>query len=68
MNYEERFIVQDLETFEFLCSDQEGGFEMTPYLSLAGRFESYDDAFESAIDEIGGSFSIFKFFELQELK
>lgn len=62
-DYQERFIVQDLETFEFLCSDNEGGFEQTAYLSLAGKFDDYESAFEAGVDEIGGNFQIFKFFE-----
>lgn len=62
-DYQECFIVQDMETYEFLCSDNEGGFEQTPYLSLAGKFDDYESAFEAGVDEIGGSFQVFKFFE-----
>lgn len=61
--YRERFIVQDFETCEFLCSDGSGGIEQTPYLSNAGKYDDYDSAFEAGLDEIGGQFTVFKFYE-----
>lgn len=63
MNYQERFIVQDLETFEFLFPDIDGGIGQTPYLSLAGKYDYYQDALEAGVEEIGGEFTIFRFFE-----
>lgn len=62
-DFKEFFVVQDLETFEFLCSDGLGGIEQTPYLSMAGKYDNYDSAFEAGVDEIGGVFSVFKFYE-----
>ncbi len=62
--YRERYIVQDLETFEFLRPDEIGSIEQTPYLSMAGKYDFYEDAFQAGVDEIGGSFQIFKFYEL----
>ena len=62
-DFKECFVVQDLETFEFLCSDGLGGIEQTPYWSIAGKDDNYDSAFEAGVDEIGGVFSVFKFYE-----
>lgn len=61
-NYQERYIVQDLETFEFLKPDEMGSVEQTPYLSMAGKYQIYEDAFQAGVDEIGGQFAVFKFF------
>ena len=66
-DFQERYIVQDLETFEFLCPDKSGGIEQTPYIALAGKYEFYEDAFEAGTDEIGGQFAVFKFFERAEV-
>lgn len=62
-NFEQRFIVQDLETFEFLYPDPAGDVGLTPYIKLAGKFETRDDALSAALDELGEQFSIFQFFE-----
>ena len=40
-DFKECFVVQDLETFEFLCSDGLGGIEQTSYLSMAGKYDNY---------------------------
>lgn len=61
--YQERYIVQDLETFEFLRPHELGAVEQTPYLSLAGKYDFYEDAFQAGVDEIGGAFQVFKLFE-----
>lgn len=61
-NYHERYIVQDLETYEFLKPDEFGSVDQTPYLSMAGQYQSYEDAFNAGVDEIGGQFTVFKFF------
>ncbi|CRZ19918.1 hypothetical protein QG071_08810 [Kingella kingae] len=55
-----RYIVQDLDTFEFLCSEN-GDIGQTPYIAKAGQFDSFDDAVIAAIDEIGEAFTIFTF-------
>lgn len=62
-DYQERYIVQNLETFEFLCQDENGGIDETPFLSKAGKYHNYEDAFSAGVDEIGGFFSVFKFYE-----
>lgn len=62
-NFEQRFIVQDLETFEFLYPDPAGDVGLTPYIKLAGRFDTREDALSAALDELGEQFSIFPFFE-----
>ncbi|WP_107859810.1 hypothetical protein [Neisseria cinerea] len=62
MKYEERFIVQDLETHEFIYPDPFGDVGFTQNLKSAGQFESYEDALNSGINEIGGGFQIFQFF------
>lgn len=62
MKFEERFIVQDLETHDFIYPDV--GF--TQNIKSAGQFESYEDALNSGINEIGGGFQIFQFFVKSE--
>lgn len=59
--FEQRYIVQDLETGEFLCPDPLGGVTTTMYIKYAGQFDNYDEALELAKDEIDGAFSIFGF-------
>ena len=66
MKYEERFIVQDLETHEFIYPDPFGDVGFTQNLKSAGHFESYEDALNSGISEIGGGFQIFQFFVKSE--
>ncbi|ARB05376.1 TPA: hypothetical protein ACLBE3_002101 [Neisseria meningitidis] len=66
MKYEERFIVQDLETHEFIYPDPFGYVGFTQNLKSAGHFESYEDALNSGVNEIGGGFQIFKFFVKSE--
>ena len=66
MKYEERFIVQDLETHEFIYPDPFGDVVFTQNLKSAGHFESYEDALNSGISEIGGGFQIFQFFVKSE--
>lgn len=59
--FEKRYIVQDLETGEFLCPDPLGGVTTTMYIKQAGQFETYEEAFDLAKDEIDGAFSVFGF-------
>lgn len=66
MKYEERFIVQDLETHEFIYPDPFGDVGFTQNLKSAGHFESYEDAFNAGVSEIGGGFQIFQFFVKSE--
>jgi len=65
MEQQIRYVVQDLDTFEFLCSDN-GDVGQTPYISRAGLFETREDALTAAIDEIGEAFNIFSFALIQE--
>ena len=37
--FKQRFIVQDLESGEFLCPDPAGGITQTPYIKQAGKFD-----------------------------
>lgn len=60
MNERTRYIVQDLDTLEFLCPSN-GEVGSTPFIARAGHFESYQTALEVAIDEVGEGFTIFKF-------
>ena len=62
MKYRERFIVQDLESHDFIYPDPFGDLGFTQNLKSAGQFESYEDAFNAGTDEIGGGFQIFAFF------
>ena len=63
---EERYIVQDLDTFEFLYPERTGGIGLTPYLKLAGHFSTRADAMEAGIYELGSEFAVFAFFVPQE--
>lgn len=63
MRVEERFIVQDLESFEFLYPDPDGDVGLTPYLKLAGKFDNRDDALAAGVDELGEHFALFSFYE-----
>lgn len=65
--YEPKYIVQDLETGEFLCPDPLGGVTTTMYIKQAGHFDDYQDALEAGKDEISGAFSIFSFFLEQQI-
>lgn len=60
--FNQKYIVQDLETGEFLCPDPLGGVTSTMYIKQAGHFDEYQDAFEAGKDEISGAFSVFGFF------
>lgn len=59
----ERYIVQDLDSFEFLYPDPNGDIGQTPYLKTAGRFESREDALQAGIEETSGQFSVLRVFE-----
>lgn len=61
MNFQERFIVQDLETHEFLYPDPFGDTGFTQNLKSAGHYESYEGALNAGVDELGGNFQIFAF-------
>lgn len=67
-DFEQKYIVQDLETGEFLYPEPFGGIGLTLYIKQAGYFDSYEDAFEAGEDEIGGAFSVFGFFVLKTSK
>lgn len=60
--YIQKYIVQDIETGEFLYPEPLGSIGTTPYIKQAGHFYDYEDALEAAKDEISGPFSIFSFF------
>lgn len=64
--YEQRFIVQDLENHEFLYPDPFGDVGFTPHLKAAGQYENYEDALQAGVDEIGGDFQIFAFYQKTE--
>ncbi|MBP7810815.1 MAG: hypothetical protein KA006_00675 [Neisseria sp.] len=61
--YEQRFIVQELENHEFLYPDPFGDIGLTPNIKSAGCYESYEDALNAGVEEIGGEFIIFSFYE-----
>ena len=61
-NYQQKFIVQELENHEFIYPDPFGDIGFTPNIKSAGQYESYEDAFNSAMEEIGGEFLIFSFY------
>lgn len=55
------YIVQDLETHEFLYPSPDGDVGQTPYLKQAGRFEEYQDAIDAGQD-MGVPFVVFNFY------
>ena len=55
------YIVQCLDTFEFLCPNEDSLVGFTSYLLEAGIFYERESALESAIEEIGEHFYIFEF-------
>ena len=60
--YQQKFIVQELENYEFICPDQFGDIGFTQNLKEAGQYESNEDAFNAGLEEIGGHFQIFSFY------
>ena len=60
--YEQRFIVQELENHEYLYPDPFGDIGQTPNIKSAGCYESYEDALNAGVEEIGGEFTIFSFY------
>ena len=64
--YQQKFIGQELENPEFISPDLFGDIGFTPNIKSAGKYESYEDAFSSALEEIGGEFVIFGFYEKED--
>ena len=64
--YVEKYIVQDLETHEFLFPDPFGDVGQTPNIKSAGHYDSRDDAINAGVEEIGNEFVIFSFFVRSE--
>ncbi|MRN38044.1 hypothetical protein GJU80_08325 [Neisseria brasiliensis] len=60
--YQQKFIVQELENHEFIYPDPFGDIGFTPNIKSAGQYDSYEDAFNAALEEIVGEFLIFGFY------
>ena len=60
--FEEKYIVQDLETHEFLYPDPFGDVGQTPNVKSAGHYDTREDALNAGVEEIGNEFVIFSFF------
>ena len=60
--FEEKYIVQDLETHEFLYPDPFGDVGQTPNIKSAGHYDFPEDAINAGVEEIGNEFFIFSFF------
>ncbi len=60
--FEEKYIVQDLETHEFLFPDLFGDVGQTPNIKSAGHYDTREDAISAGVEEIGSEFVIFSFF------
>ena len=58
----EKYIVQDLETYEFLYPDPFGDVSQTPNIKSAGHYDTREDALSAGVEEIGNEFVIFSFF------
>lgn len=61
-----RYIVQDLESGEFLYPEPDGAVGFTVYLKQAGRYEELQDAVDAGVEEIGAQFGLFEFYELEQ--
>lgn len=64
--YQQKFIVQELENHEFIYPDPFGDIGFTPNIKSAGQYETYEDAFNAALDEVGGEFLIFGFYTKED--
>lgn len=64
--YQQKFIVQEMENYEFICPDQFGDIGFTQNLKEAGQYESYEDALNAGLEEIGGHFQVFSFYIREE--
>lgn len=56
-----KYIVQDLETCEFLYPSPDGDVGQTPYIKQAGHFEEMQDALDAG-EDLGAPFAIFTFY------
>ena len=48
--FEEKYIVQDLETHEFLYPDPFGDVGQTPNIKSAGHYDSREDAINAGVE------------------
>ncbi|HFC4276271.1 TPA: hypothetical protein ACFJE4_001807 [Neisseria gonorrhoeae] len=64
--YQQKFIVQELENHEFIYPDSFSDIGFTSNIKSAGKYDSYEDAFSSALEEIGGEFVISGFYEKED--
>lgn len=55
-----KYIVQDLENFEFLCPHPEEVVGFTPFLNQAGHFEEFESAVEAG-EDMCERFAVFPF-------
>ena len=60
--FEEKYIVQDLETHEFLFPDPFGDVGQSPNIKSAGHYDTREHAIIAGVEEIGNEFVIFSFF------
>ncbi|WP_032138214.1 hypothetical protein [Kingella negevensis] len=56
-----KYIVQDLETYEFLYPSPDGDVGQTPCINQAGHFEEIQDALDAG-EDLGSEFTIFTFY------
>ena len=64
--YQQKFIVQELETMNSSIPIHSAILALRPTLNLPVNMKSYEDAFSSAIEEIGGEFLIFSFYTKED--
>ena len=60
--FQEKYIVQDLETHEFLYPEPYGNVGLTPNIKSAGHYDTREDALSAGLEEIGNEFVLFSFF------
>lgn len=57
------FIVQSMYSSMFLFPDVCGDVGLTPFLHLAGRFESKEEAMMTGFEQFGEDFVVVEFYE-----
>ena len=60
--FEEKYIVLELETHEFLFADLFGVVGPARNIKSAGHYDTREDAISAGVEEIGNEFVIFSFF------
>jgi hypothetical protein len=62
-----RYLLQDVETHQFMCMGETGDVAFTPWVDVAGHFYDREVANEAGCEHCGPEgFIIFSFFVMEE--